>query len=615
MDRTTREIHDFLSTLHPYDALSPAERARVAAACQLAEFRTGDEIYAVGQTLPGLFLVLDGAVEVRDRTGGQISLLGPRNSFGERGLMRAGVAVTAARAADDCRLIVLPVAEFRRLLAEQRAVARFFQRGRQDRPGRAALATTEVRHLLGNPPITVGPETTLREAAVLMRDRAISSLPVIEDGRLTGIVTTTDLSHRAVAEALPLDLPVSRIMTPNPLTLPPGALASDVLHLMHERHIGHLPICEDGRLVGMVTRTDLSKLQAVTSAHLISAIAGARTPAGMARATAEVPQLLVQLVGSANRHEVVTRLISDIADAVTRRLLKVAEAKIGPPPVPYAWLAFGRHGRRELSGIGEQANALLLDDRVTAADLGYFDRLAGQVCEGLAECGYAPAEAAALATDPAARRSASEWRAWAADRIASPEAPVPVSLLFDLRVVGGEAALADGLRPERLAAAAASPRLMAAMAEAARAAAPPLGLLRGFATLGSGEHLDRIDLGRNGVTPVVDLARLHAVLSGITAVGTRARLAAGRDSPVLTAAATAELLDAYDLIAQTRLDHQARLIRRGRAPNDLVVLAAMSDFERSHLRDAFVVVTTAQSGALSALQSGALADGGAAPAP
>ena len=54
----------------------------------------------------------------RDRTGGQISLLGPRNSFGERGLMRAGVAVTAARAADDCRLIVLPVAEFRRLLAE-----------------------------------------------------------------------------------------------------------------------------------------------------------------------------------------------------------------------------------------------------------------------------------------------------------------------------------------------------------------------------------------------------------------------------------------------------------------------------------------------------------------
>ena len=59
MDRTTREIHDFLSTLHPYDALSPAERARVAAACQLAEFRTGDEIYAVGQTLPGLFLAGD----------------------------------------------------------------------------------------------------------------------------------------------------------------------------------------------------------------------------------------------------------------------------------------------------------------------------------------------------------------------------------------------------------------------------------------------------------------------------------------------------------------------------------------------------------------------------
>ncbi len=610
MDRTTREIHDILSAIHPYDALAPAERERVATACRIAAFDRGDEIYAVGQPLPGLFVVVEGAVEVRDRTGGQISLLGPRNSFGERGLLRAGVAVTAAKAADDARLIVLPVAEFRRLMAEQRPFARFFQRGRQDRPGRAALATTEVRHLLTNPAVTVDPATSIRAAAQLMRDKGISSLPVIADGRLTGIVTTTDLSHRVVAAALPLDLPVVRIMTPNPVTLPPTALASDVLHLMHERHIGHLPICEDGRLVGMVTRTDLSRLQAVTSAHLISAIAGARTAAGMARATAEVPQLLVQLVGSANRHEVVTRLITDIADVATRRLLKVAEAKIGPPPVPYAWLTMGSHGRRELAGIGEQANCLFLDDRIAAGDLDYFDRLAGFVCDGLAECGYAPASGAVLAADPVGRRTAADWRAQvtrltaAADLGSSP----PLALMFDLRVVGGEPGLFDGFRRTALQAAAGNPALIAAMAAEALKATPPLGLLRGFARLGSGEVQDRIDLGRNGVVPVVDLARLHAILSGVTAVGTRARLAAGTVSPVLAEGAAAELLDAYDLIAQTRLDHQARLIRRGRAPDDLLVPAAMSDFERSHLRDAFVVVKSAQSGLQHGAGPGSLPD-------
>ena len=46
-------------------------------------------------------------------------------------------------------------------------------------------------------------------------------------------------------------------MATGPVTLPPTALGSDVLHLMLERRIGHLPIVEAGRLVGMITQTDI----------------------------------------------------------------------------------------------------------------------------------------------------------------------------------------------------------------------------------------------------------------------------------------------------------------------------------------------------------------------
>ena len=55
------------------------------------------------------------------------------------------------------------------------------------------------------------------------------------------------------------------------------------------------------------------------------------------------------------------------------------------------------------------------------------------------------------------------------------------------------------------------------------------------------------------------------------------------------------LLDAYDLIAETRLLHQARQIKRGEAPDNYMELAELSDFERSHLRNAFVVVKSLQS--------------------
>ena len=64
-------------------------------------------------------------------------------------------------------------------------------------------------------------------------------------------------------------------------------------------------------------------------------------------------------------HEVVTRLITDIADTVTRRLLAMAEAELGPPPAPYLWLACGSQGRQEQTGVTDQDNCLFLDDTAT----------------------------------------------------------------------------------------------------------------------------------------------------------------------------------------------------------------------------------------------------------
>jgi CBS domain-containing protein len=123
---------------------------------------------------------------------------------------------------------------------------------------------------------------------------------------------------------------------------------------------------------------------------------------------------------------------------------------------------------------------------------------------------------------------------------------------------------------------------------------PPLGLLRGFATIRSGEHKNQLDLKHNGVVPVVDLARVYALRGRVTAVNTRARLVAAEKVGVLSSAGAADLLDAYDLIAQTRLQHQADDVRAGRRPDNFMPPAELSEFERSHLRDAFVVIRTMQ---------------------
>ncbi|MBC7142717.1 MAG: cyclic nucleotide-binding/CBS domain-containing protein [Rhodobacteraceae bacterium] len=598
MNDDIRTVQAFLQSVHPYDTLPQDELARVAGSFGRRHLATGAEIYAFGEPLAGLFLVEAGGVEILDRNGALVSLLGPRNSFGERGLMRDGLAVTSARTTEDSQLLMLPVSEFRHLVATFPAFERFFNRARGAEARAVDLTTRKVSELMARKPVTCPPATPIAEAARVMRDAHVSSLGVTDGtGRLLGVLTTRDLTNRVLAEGRDPAAPVSEVMTRDPVTLPPDAIGSDILHLMLERKIGHLPITEGGVLVGMVTQTDLTRFQALSSAVLIRDIANAGTVADMAAVTGRIPQLLLQLVAGHHAHEVTTRLITDIADAVTRRLLAMAEAEIGAPPVPYLWLACGSQGRQEQTGVSDQDNCLMLDDAATAGDMDYFARLAKIVSDGLNECGYVYCPGDMMATNPRWCQPLRVWRDYFRGWIAtpSPEAQMLASVMFDLRPIGGSAGLFSEIQTRTLEAASKNSIFVAHMIANSLKHTPPLGLIRGFATIRSGEHRHQIDMKHSGVVPVADLARVYALQGRLTAVNTRARLLAAAEAGVVSPAGGRDLLEAYDLIAETRLDHQAGLVRAGRTPDNYLAPPDLSDFERSHLRDAFVVVRTMQS--------------------
>ena len=259
MDQTSQTIRAFLESVHPYDSLPQDELARVAASFSRRDVPAGHSVYSAGQPLDGLYLVKRGAVEVTDVNGATVSVLAPRNSFGERGLTRDGLAVTTARATEDAVILVLPVAEWRRLIAGSPAFERYFNRSRPAESRGNDLSTLKVADLMARDPVTVAPGATVAEAARLMRDNKISSLAVTRDEVLLGILTTRDLTARVLAEGLGSDTPVAQIMTADPLALSPDALGSDILHTMLERRIGHVPVVRDGKLRGIVTQTDLTR--------------------------------------------------------------------------------------------------------------------------------------------------------------------------------------------------------------------------------------------------------------------------------------------------------------------------------------------------------------------
>ena len=124
-----------------------------------------------------------------------------------------------------------------------------------------------VADIMTQNPVTVTPRNAIRTAINLMREGGYRRLPVVDRGRLVGIITDRDLRRAANSpfvvreqwyDNFILDhIEVGSCMTPNPLTIEPGAAIAEAARMMRNHKIGGLPVVSEGQLVGIITETDL----------------------------------------------------------------------------------------------------------------------------------------------------------------------------------------------------------------------------------------------------------------------------------------------------------------------------------------------------------------------
>jgi CBS domain-containing protein len=119
---------------------------------------------------------------------------------------------------------------------------------------------------------------------------------------------------------------------------------------------------------------------------------------------------------------------------------------------------------------------------------------------------------------------------------------------------------------------------------------PPLGLLGNVTPLRGGEHAGAVDVKKGGIMPVVDLARVHALAAGSTAVGTLDRLRDAAAARVLSVAGAEELASALEASAAIRSRHQARQLERGAKPDNFVPLSDLAAEDLRLLTGAFRVI-------------------------
>jgi CBS domain-containing protein len=139
-----------------------------------------------------------------------------------------------------------------------------------------------VRQILeekGHQVWTIGPDETVYKALMIMADKDIGALVVVENDQVVGIVSERDYARKVVLKGkTSLDTPVRDIMTPRVYFVNPDCSAEECMALMTEKRVRHLPVMENNKLVGVISIGDVVKSiissQKVTIEHLQNYIMG-----------------------------------------------------------------------------------------------------------------------------------------------------------------------------------------------------------------------------------------------------------------------------------------------------------------------------------------------------
>jgi CBS domain-containing protein len=599
-----QEIARLLVAHPPFDGLPPEVLEQTAATVKIAYFPRGTSILRQGgEPSRYLHVIVKGVVELRqaDERGASelVETLAEGETFGQLSLLSRSPHLWDAVAREDVLAYLIPAEQVERLryqpgfeaLLARRAGDRLRRAlAARRQPAPLDLFSVHAGELVDRPLVTCDPGEAVAEAARRMRDQQVSSLVV--QARPPGLVTASDLRDRVLAAGRSGDTPVEAVMTTPLHTIAAEASLGEVLLTMVDHGIHHLPLVRQGRLVGMVTDTDLLRHESRHPLFVRRQLDRAAGPQGLAAYAEQVTAAAARLVGAGSPAGDVARFLASAHDALYVRVVRDGESALGPPPCPYALLVLGSGARLELTLRTDQDHAIVLaDDPPDGADQ-WFAALAEHLVATLERCGLPRCPGGVMATNPARRVSCRAWREQFAGWIQEPEeeALLDAAIFFDFRQLHGDLDAESALRPV-IRRAAGNRRFLGRLARAALRRQPPLSFLRQL----RGDHLGRVDLKAHGTAPIVDLARLLALEADSAEMATVARLRAATERGTVGRSA-ADLVAAFEYLQEVRLRHQVGRLQASAAPDNVVALAELGALERRWLKDAFHLLHTCQEG-------------------
>jgi len=606
-DALAQPVRDFLVRHAPFDRMAADDLAFVVPRLTLAYFAEGREIVAPGGApAHELYLIQRGRVGSRsdDPAAPPDATLGPGEMF-PVGALSAGTAASRVHVAlHDTFAFVLGRDDFLALRARSEMFERYCASAiaetlRQSlaqlasRYGERAAEEQALSHrlvdLVRRAPVACAAARPLAEALAAMNDAKVRTVIATDaDGRPIGVFTLVDLLRRVALPGRGLDVPLGEVMSSPAVVLPGSASANEALALMAERGIRQIVVADGDRPLGVVNERDLFALQRVSMRQVVESVREAGSVEALARAAGDVRRLARNLLAQGVAAEPLTRTISSINDAMTRRVLELELARHDVSDLDWCWLALGSEGRGEQTLATDQDNALVFAaPRAGSADAARarLVAFARNVNDALARLGFPLCRGGVMAGNPAMCLTLDEWKArfmgWLS--APTPQALLEANIVFDFRALYGDTTLTDELTRWLHGYSTGSTLFLRLLVDNALQTTPPLGVLRAFAVDDDAAHRGTIDLKVRGTRIFVDAARVFALGKGIAEAGTAARLRRAGQVIGVEPRHVEAAVDAFQFLQLQRLrlqDHE------GGDPNR-VDPETLNEVEQRMLKEAF----------------------------
>jgi CBS domain-containing protein len=606
---------ELLKRHSPFDRMEPQALAFLAEKSQLGYFPKDTTIVSPDMGPVNTFYIIQRG-KVQAKQTGDINVteyssltLGTGEGFPIGSVMARRASTNAYIAIEDTFCYQLPADDFVQLMqmsqpfnlfctqyiatllnqSRRQLQVQFSQRAAEQQSMNSPLSA-----IITKKPVCVTPETPIRQVVETMVAGHVGSMVVVDaEHRPIGIFTQSDAMKRILLPGLPLDGPISSVMSKHPHALSDHSPVYDAALAMAMHSVRHvLAVDEEGKLQGVVSERDLFTLQRVGLRQIRQTIEGATDIQALKQAGADVRQLALNMLAQGVGAEQLTQFISALNDTVTRRVIQLNLAEHDLYGIEWAWLAFGSEGRDEQTFSTDQDNGIVF----ICTDIQNRDELelrlldfAQHVNRDLDTVGFTYCKGNIMACNPELCLTLEGWEEkfsqWI--RVPEPQALLNASIFFDFRILYGASHLGDRLRLSLLAMSRNTPVFLRMMAANALSVQPPLGKIRDFLTDLEADHPGCIDLKKYGARIFIDAARIFALATGVHNTNSVQRIKLSSQRMGVQPEEAAAIIEGFNYIQLLRLRHQHFESEHGRPGDNYVNPEQLNELDRRILKESF----------------------------